>query len=70
MTTKISKKQQIVLNKMEENKWYSAYDLRCSIPTLRALQSRGMVKSKGWNEPGAFSMERTHIQWSILTVEF
>ena len=62
---KLSKTQAKVLEKMELDKWYSAYTLQCSMATLRALRSKKMVQARGHDQPGAFSMERTAIEWSL-----
>lgn len=40
------KTQSKVLNQMDPNKWYSAYDLQCSIATLQALWQKGFVRQK------------------------
>jgi hypothetical protein len=34
---KMTAAQKTVYNKMESGRWYSAYDLKCSLATLRAL---------------------------------
>ena len=61
----LSETQTKVLKKMQFGKWYSAYDLQCSMATLRALRSKKMVQARGHDQPGAFSMERTAIEWSL-----
>lgn len=41
---KLSKVQKETLDKMEEGKWYSVYNLQASLNTLDALKRRGLVK--------------------------
>ena len=43
---KLSKTQKETLEKMEEGKWYTAYDLQVSLNTLYALYNRDLVDLK------------------------
>lgn len=43
---KLSKVQMETLEKMEEGKWYSAYNLRVRISTLLSLEQKGLVERK------------------------
>lgn len=40
----LTKIQKATLEKMEQGKWYSAYDLQVRIVTLEALLRKGLVK--------------------------
>ena len=56
---KPSKEQQRVLDLMQAGEWYSAYDLSCSLATLRALTKKGLARMKGQDELGALWSPRT-----------
>ena len=58
----LSKTQQQVLERMDDT-WKSSYELRASMSTLNALESRGLVESRGYGRPGSFSMPRVVIKW-------
>lgn len=68
---RLSKAQNTVLEKMKqwrrqegnESKWRSAYELSCSLSTLRALQSKGLVTSK--SGVGCMFSPRTDIEWRL-----
>ncbi len=60
---KRSKLQKKVLEKMEFDKWYTAYDLQVPISTLNALTNRGILKSK--SDVGALFAPQTSIEFRL-----
>ena len=60
---KLSKAQIKVLEKMESGKWYSAYNLGCSIATLRALKAKRLLEERGGDNHGAIWFARTIIEF-------
>jgi len=63
---KLSKTQRKVMDKMEYDKWYSAYDLRCSVATLNALGNKGIVETK--RLLGSYYFPRTNIEYRLKTI--
>lgn len=61
MTTKLSKTQIAVLEKMAPDQWYTAYDLNCSLTTLEALTNRKILEMKGGL--GSMFSPRTEIRF-------
>ena len=43
---KLTKTQKKVLLRMKAEEWYTAYDLNCSIATLRSLSKKEYLESK------------------------
>jgi len=64
---KLSKSQEAALDKMELNRWYSAWKLKVSLATLEALHKRGMVKKK--HELGYMFYPRQHIKFMKVEME-
>ncbi len=60
---KLSKAQEKMLDKMEAGIEYSAYDLQCSLPTLRSLRDKGLITSR--TGVGSFTFPRNGIMWKI-----
>ena len=45
--------------------WECSYSLRFSLSTLRSLERRGLVESRGGLKPGSIFMPTTVIEWRI-----
>lgn len=59
---KLSKVQEEVLRRMEDGKWYSAYDLNVRISTLFALEQKKLIERKK-GELIWFGWERTSMSF-------
>lgn len=67
-TPKLSQAQEHAVNKLKSvNDWASAYELKLSSATLNALKKKGVVISRGDDALGSISMQRTTIQYKIMT---
>jgi hypothetical protein len=44
MPEKLTPAREAVLAKMQDGKWYNAYELQCSLPTVRALVRMGYIE--------------------------
>ncbi len=55
----LSDTQAKVLFRMRLNRWYSAYDLDCSLSTLRALSHKGYLEQR--SELGSAFFPRNNI---------
>ncbi len=64
---KLSETQEKVLDKMKNGKWYSSYELQCSLATMHALRNRYLVTSK--SGPGAFAFPQNGIMWKLKEEE-
>jgi hypothetical protein len=60
---KLTHKQRVVYNLLKVKNWQSAYDLQCSLGTLRALERKGLVESK--SELGSLFMPRIMFKFKI-----
>jgi len=60
---KISPTQEKVLAKMEPGKWYSAYNLQCSLATLEALHKKDILKRK--SSLGSMAFPRNEIEFML-----
>ena len=60
-TSELSDVQKSILGKMEKGKWYSAYDLKASLASLRAMERTRLVKSK--EGLGSVAFPRVCIAW-------
>lgn len=53
------------LLRFQPGRWKCRYKLRIGEKTVLALVNRGLVKSRGQDKPGAFSMPETVIEYSL-----
>jgi hypothetical protein len=60
---KTTHNQRIVYNLLKAKNWQSAYDLQCSLGTLRALERKGLIESK--SDTGYLFMPRIMIKFRI-----
>lgn len=58
----LTEQQRYILNKLTREP-QSAYDLKCSLATLRALVKKGVAKDVTPNRAGAMYSPRTHYQF-------
>ncbi len=63
MARQLTDSQQKALDKLQDGKWYSAYELQASLNTLSALKSRNLVESR--HELGSYYSPRTGIKFRI-----
>ncbi len=63
---KLSQVQEKALAEMKLGQWYYAYDLQCGMRTLYALKKKGYVDIRGYDAPGAFSIEQNVIKFSKI----
>ena len=55
----ITKTQQEILDKMEDGKKYSAFDLQCTLTSLIAMRKKGLVEDCTSNRIGQIFSPRT-----------
>lgn len=63
----LSATQKEVYDRMKPNVWYSAYDLQCSIATLKSMTQKGYLKSRGEGLLGSMYSQRTTVEFMRLS---
>ena len=67
MGIKLSKVQEGAYNKLKRiDSWECSYTLRESLATMRALERKGLVKSRGHYKAGAFAYPQISIEFKAL----
>lgn len=66
---KLSDTQKKVLDNMEYDKWYCAYELRASMATLNSLVNKNICKVKGRGSLGSTFSPRTIIYFQKIKGE-
>ena len=67
MRVKLSEVQKRAYNKLKRiGGWECSYSLRESLATMRALERKGLVKSRGHRKPGSFAYPQVGIEFKVL----
>ena len=61
---KLTPNQQNALDKLQDGKWHSAYELQVSLNTMQALESRNLVEVFR-HRLGSYYSPRTSIEFRI-----
>lgn len=59
----LSELQRRALEGLKDGQLHSSYDLRATLTTMRALEARGLVRSR--HELGSIFSPQTNIKWRV-----